>query len=126
MARAETNISNQIRAAASKMGQRLFRNSRGMFWTMDKQRKTRAGLEAPGASDLIGWTQIEITPEMVGKTIAVFTAVEVKTARGSVSDDQQHFIDVVQRAGGIAGVARSEEDAGQIREDSARRMGSLL
>jgi hypothetical protein len=43
-------------------------------------RKARpVAVGVPGMSDLIGWTKIQVTPDMVGKEIAMFTAVEVKT-----------------------------------------------
>ena len=70
----------------------------------------RYGLQ-PGSSDLIGWRTVTITPEMVGTTIAVFTSIEVKTATGRLRPEQQQWLDAVQSAGGIAGVARSVEDA---------------
>jgi hypothetical protein len=43
---------------------------------------------------------------MVGKRIAVFTAVEVKTKTGRVSDEQKRFIKNVNDAGGIAKIER--------------------
>ena len=59
-------------------------------------------LAAPGVSDLIGWTQ--------GR----FVALEVKGPRGRVTDEQAAFIDLVRRSGGLAGVARSVEEARAI------------
>ena len=114
MAKAETNIFKRCQMALSEQGARLFRNSRGMFLTLDGQRKTRAGLEAPGASDGIGWTPVEITPAMVGRRIAVFTAIETKTKSGPVSDEQRNFIEQVLKAGGFAGVARDADEAIKI------------
>jgi hypothetical protein len=73
----------------------------------------RYGLQ-PGSSDLIGWRTVTITPEMVGQQVAVFTSIEVKTATGRVKPEQQQWLDAVQAAGGIAGVARSVEDALRI------------
>ena len=73
-------------------------------------RPLHAGL-CEGSSDLIGWTTVEITPDMVGKRIAVFTAAEVKTANGRASHEQANFIEAVRQAGGIAGIVRSEKDA---------------
>jgi hypothetical protein len=70
----------------------------------------RYGLQ-PGSSDLIGWRTVTITPEMVGQQVAVFTSIEVKTPTGRVKPEQQQWLDAVQAAGGIAGVARSVEDA---------------
>ena len=107
----ESEITNQIRLAVSQIGVVLFRNNRGMFWTLDKKRKTRAGLAAAGSSDLIGWTKVIITADMVGKPVAIFTAIEVKTSIGRVSPDQEKFVGNVRKAGGIAHIARSEEEA---------------
>ena len=69
---------------------------------LDEPRRLHAGL-CVGSSDIIG-----ITPD--GR----FLAVEVKTKTGRVSDEQQRFIDAVRRKGGVAGVARSVEEALQI------------
>lgn len=64
-----------------------------------------------GSSDLICMTPVTITPDMVGQTVGVFTAVEVKTKTGRVSPEQLQFIEAVRAAGGIAGLARSPADA---------------
>lgn len=89
-------------------GVRLFRNNVGMAIQQDG-RRIRYGL-FPGSSDLIGWKSVEITPEMVGRKVAVFTAVEVKTPKGRLSAAQKNFIDVVREHGGIAGVARTKAE----------------
>lgn len=52
-----------------------------------------------------------VTPEMVGQRVAVFTSIEVKTPTGRLRPEQEQWLKVVQAAGGIAGVARSVEDA---------------
>lgn len=75
-----------------------------------KMKPLSAGLSAPGSSDLIGLKRVTITPEMVGKTVAVFTAIEVK-AGSSVRPDQVAFLGKVLRYGGIAGVAYCVDDA---------------
>jgi hypothetical protein len=59
---------------------------------------------------------VVITSDMVGQQLAVFTSIEVKTPTGRVSPQQQAWLGVVQGAGGIAGVARSVEDAVRIIE----------
>jgi hypothetical protein len=104
---------------------RLFRNNVALGWVgsmtkkvfdkviLSNARPLHAGL-CKGSSDLIGWTSVEITPEMVGKKIAVFTAIEVKTNTGRPSKDQLNFIEVVKSSGGFAGVARSEKDIKEI------------
>lgn len=136
MAQAETNIVNTIMMDVSKDGARVFRNVRGGFYPiaaikpiiaaiMAKNlsillalvktlRPLQAGLVIPGASDLIGFTPVIITQEMVGQKIAVFTAIEVKTDTGVVSPDQEKFIRVVLENGGYSGVARNSEMAKKI------------
>lgn len=64
-----------------------------------------------GSSDLIGWRVLTITPDMVGQTVAQFVALEAKTDTGRVSLDQRNFLDVVERAGGLAVVVRSADQA---------------
>jgi dihydroxyacid dehydratase/phosphogluconate dehydratase len=54
---------------------------------------------------------VTITPEMVGQQVAVFASIEVKTPTGRIRPEQQAWLETVQAAGGIAGVARSVEDA---------------
>lgn len=65
-----------------------------------------------GVSDLNGWTTIEITPEMVGKKIAVYTSIETKRTKGGrTSADQEAWIQKVTEAGGIAFVANNAQTA---------------
>lgn len=105
----ESRTSQLIRAAFSKMGARIFRNQTGTYKLADG-RYLSSGL-CPGSSDLIGWAPIVVGPEMVGRTLAVFVAVEVKSARGRITNEQQDFLDTVNAMGGIAFAARSEEEA---------------
>lgn len=114
MAVVETNISKRIQIATSILGARLFRNNRGLFLTLDGLRKVRAGLETDGASDLIGFTPVEITADMVGKTIAVFTTIEVKRPGGSKTKSQKDFVNFVNKQGGLAGFATCESEAVDI------------
>jgi hypothetical protein len=51
---------------------------------------------------------------MVGQKIAVFTAIEVKTPTGKVSEVQENFISLVKKHGGIAAVVRTIDDATEI------------
>ena len=68
---------------------------------------------ARGSADLIGFRTMRITPEMIGRDIAVFASVEVKTDTGTVRSEQQAWLEFVNERGGIACVARSVEDAKQ-------------
>jgi hypothetical protein len=94
----------------STLGARLFRNTIGRFVNADG-RWINYGLANPGGSDLIGWRQIKITHDMVGLTIAQFTAIEVKSASGRLSQHQEAFIEAVNKAGGFAICVRSEGEA---------------
>jgi len=106
----ETAIQQAVRLALSQAGAVVFRNNQGAYQD-DQGRWIKYGVCNPGGSDLIGWTSVTVTPDMVGTTVALFTAVEVKTPTGRVTPAQQNFIDQVNKAGGRAGVARSSEDA---------------
>lgn len=110
MAGKESDINNRCMIEASRCGAVLMKNVRGLFISLCGTRKVKAGLAVNGSSDLIGWKSIVITPDMVGKRVAVYVAAEIKTATGRVSPEQQIFIDNVRKAGGIAGICRSEED----------------
>lgn len=75
-----------------------------------------------GACDLPGWTTITITPEMVGRKVAVFTSIETKrTKGGQASDHQLNWCNQVDQAGGIAGIANSPEAALAIVESWKHR-----
>ena len=108
----EQQIQQHIRLACSTGATRLFRNNTG---TLKDQhgRPVQFGL-CKGSADLIGWRTVTVTPEMVGTTVAVFTSIEVKTATGRLRPEQQQWLEAVQAAGGIAGVARSVEDAQRL------------
>ena len=51
---------------------------------------------------------------MVGKQVAVFASVEVKTDSGRVKPEQQNWLEQVTKAGGLAVVARSPEEAAEF------------
>lgn len=117
----EHAIQNTIRNALAGKGL-IFRANVGQAWVgeaarlpggsvlLKNARPFSTGLPA-GFSDLFGLVPVVITPEMVGQTLAVFTALEVKTAKGRASDQQMAFIRAVNDNGGRAGVVRSAEDA---------------
>lgn len=102
----EAPIQSRVRMKASQIGSRLFRNNRGLFLTLDGKRKVRAGLEVPGASDLIGVTPIIITQEMVGMTLGALTVAEVKDEgwtrpTDERERDQENFIEQMESLGAI-------------------------
>jgi hypothetical protein len=111
VANAETTLQQQIRLAlGTNPDVRAFRNQVGSLPDPRTGRLVTFGL-ARGSADLIGWRTIVVTPDMVGQRIAVFTSIEVKTPTGRVRPEQQAWLDVVLRGGGIAGIARSVTDA---------------
>jgi hypothetical protein len=105
----EQTIQQHIRLACSIGTCRLFRNNTGTLRDING-RPVSFGL-CKGSADLIGWTTLTITPQMVGQQIAVFTSIEVKAATGRIRPEQQQWLNAVQAAGGIAGVARSVGEA---------------
>ena len=108
---AETTLQQRIRLAhGSRTDLRLFRNNCGSLPDPRTGRPVQFGL-ARGSADLIGWRTVVVTPEMVGQRIAVFTSIEVKTPTGRIRPDQQAWLNTVQAAGGIAGIARSVQDS---------------
>jgi hypothetical protein len=106
----EAAIQQQIRLALSRAGSVMHRNNIGAYRD-DQGRVIRYGVGNPGGSDLIGWTPVLITHEMVGGMLGVFTAIEVKAPKGRPTEAQLNFLRQVQLGGGIAGIARSTQDA---------------
>ena len=96
------NVGNGVCGKIKDLGSGQFHVSAG--------RRVQYGL-CPGSSDMIGLTRITITPDMVGTTLAVFTAIEVKTKTGRATPEQELFINFVRQSGGYAGIARSVDDA---------------
>jgi hypothetical protein len=108
----EQAIQQRIRLACSRGRVRLWRNNTGAMRD-ERGQLVRFGL-CPGSADLIGYRSVTVTPDMVGTTLAVFAAVEVKTATGRPTSEQTAFLEHVTAAGGLAGIARSVEDAERI------------
>lgn len=107
----EKTVERKLILHASQIGATLFKNNVGEYRTPDGY-YVRYGL-CKGSSDLIGWMPVTITPDMVGKKVAVFSACEVKkNKRGSyrATKEQKAFIEAVKNAGGFAGVADCEGD----------------
>lgn len=121
----ETNIVQRILLTLGSLPYcRIFRNNTAMGWSGKSYQEgnkrividpfpIHAGL-CTGSSDTIGITTVTVTPEMIGRKIGVFTAIEAKTKTGRTSKEQEQFIAMIQRFGGIAGVARSESEALEI------------
>ena len=105
----ETALLGRLLVRVSRLGARLFRNNVGRLKDA-RGRWVQYGL-CVGSSDLIGYVPVTIRPEHVGQTLAVFLAIECKSATGTLRPEQRQFLTVVQQHGGIVCVARSEADA---------------
>lgn len=127
----ESRILSEVRLAAGEYGLTLWRNNVAQAWTGEAHKITRTGLAkvgpgdvvirnarplhaglCKGSSDLIGLKPMVITEADIGRTVAQFAALEVKSKTGRVSPAQRTFLDFVERAGGLAQVVRSASDLG--------------
>lgn len=123
----ESAAASHIRLEAARQGVDLWRNNVGVCHD-HTGRAIRYGLcnDSPAlakrvkSSDYIGITPVIITPDMVGQTIGVFTAIETKKSdwKFTPSDEralaQNAFHDIVRACGGFAGFARNVDDFKRI------------
>ena len=102
----ETRLRNDVHEALGNEGVVLFRNNVGAAKITDcnchVSRVVKYGVCYPGGADLIGFRPVKITPAMVGKTVAVFVAVETKVKNRQCTPEQRNFLARVREAGGIA------------------------
>jgi hypothetical protein len=108
----EQAIQQQIRLELGQGPVRLWRNNTGALRD-ERGRLVRYGL-CPGSSDLIGLRQLRIKEQHLGLELGVFCALEIKAASGRLSREQRQFLEVISSRGGLAGVARSVEEARAI------------
>ena len=119
----EAAVQQQVRLEASKRGLRLWRNNNGAAMDADG-RQIRYGLANDSASlnkrikshDLIGITPYVVTQDDVGRTIGVFTSLEVKRSdwvyRGTEREvAQRAWMELVLSLGGIS---KFIKDAGEL------------
>lgn len=127
----EKDIQSLIRLRLGRRSDvRLFRNISSMVFvgrviargngtvTLASAHEVHAGLFV-GSSDLIGWKTENLAVltdegKIVPRTVAVFTSIEVKTPKGRTSEEQDVWLNMVRQMGGIAGVARSPEEAERL------------
>lgn len=128
----ETNLVRKIILNASAIGNKLWRQNSGQGWvgksTVIKRRETvflnpgdvvienarpfHSGFV--GQPDAGGWVSVVITPDMVGKTVAIACQVEVKKLDGVEAVAQQKFGEMALEMGVRWGFARSIEDSVRI------------
>ena len=63
-----------------------------------------------GSGDLIGWQETIVTPEMVGKKIAIFTSEEIKSKNDRMSKEQEFWHSAVKNAGGNSNIVKEQKD----------------
>lgn len=111
----------------------LWRLSQGGAMTRGGQ-TYRAGLSVNGASDLIGmltvcdpwgttWEHRDAQGNVIEsgpKPLARFFALEVKTPRGRLTDEQTLFLNLVRSRGGFAACVRSVAEARAALERARR------
>lgn len=125
-----TALCNRILAAVSRTASRLFLNPVGVGVVGKVERINRAGsvyLQAgdyvvrfgqridygltPGSADIIGITPHVVTAADVGRTLGIFTSLEVKHGADRMRPNQQQWASFILANGGIAAEVRSEQDA---------------
>jgi hypothetical protein len=140
----ENTIQRQIWLALGKLSC-LFRVNTGRAWisgngpkgvrrlpdgsvVVTAARSIAMGFSSPsgdtivGAADLAGWTTVKITPEMVGRDVAVYTSIECKNSKGGrATPEQLNWQNQVRNNGGIAGIVNNPDDALLIIDEWKRK-----
>lgn len=123
----EATIQRDAQTALSNGDVRLFRNNVGEAWVgkviyhdafkaiIENPFRVAYGL-APGSSDLIGWRSLLVTPEMIGRRVAVFASLEAKRpGRNAVpSKDQEAWLWQCSEAGALAGIFTNTDEARRV------------
>jgi hypothetical protein len=114
----EGKVSADIALAFGHGDCRLLRNNVGML--RDRTGRPVAyglgsmgGKPFSGSHDWIGWRTVTITPDMVGRRVAIFASIDAKDL-DKPRPKQIIFRDNVLDAGGLAGFAHSVEEARAI------------
>lgn len=140
MATPEGKAKQNVRLRAAQWGARLYTNNTGVaydpsgrpvfFGLGNEGKKDSDSIRTP---DDVGFTVITVTPEMVGKKVAVFTAIDAKKlgfvvkpnyAAGTREYGQQKFFDIVKMHNGIAGFASCSADVDAIYNEFIQKVTS--
>ena len=123
----EAVVQQQVRLAMARLGAQVWRNQSGAM--EDKTgRIVRFGLSNDSAAlnaaiksaDLVGITPMTVQQHHVGRTVGVFTAIEVKrpgwhlTPGDKRGQAQKRFLDIVVGVGGMAGFVTDPADLANI------------
>ena len=107
----ESSILRSIRARMGQLRILVLRYQVGTFIAPDG---SVVHIGEKGVSDLIGIVPHTVTQEDVGKTLGVFTALEVKDAKGKLRREQGPFLNRINELGGLGAVVRSDADAEDV------------
>lgn len=114
----ESTVQRAIRHRLGQLRLPFLRYQVGTFLTMQGD---PIHIGEKGVSDLIGITPHTITQEDVGKTIGVFTALEIKKPKGQTQKDrrenQGNYLRLINRLGGLGAIVKSPEDAEAVTRD---------
>lgn len=123
----ESAVQTQTRLAMARLGALMYRNNIGV--AVDASgRHIRYGIANDSAqlnkqiksSDLLGVMPVIVTPEMVGRTVGVFTALECKSSGWHLTPGdergqaQLRFIELIRSVGGFAGFVTDPADVHRI------------
>ena len=118
--KSEAEVQSIVRLEAARKGIRLYRNNvgagkleNGAFIRWGLANDSAAVNDRLKSSDLIGIRAVQITPDMVGKTIGVFVCRECKREgwvyTGNDEEEAQlRFLHLIRDLGGDAGFATGE------------------
>lgn len=126
----EGKARQNVRLRAAEWGARLYKNNSGVAYDQGGRpvffglgNEGKKGDEDIRTPDDVGFTVVTVTPEMVGKKIAVFTAIDSKKLGFIVKSNytkrtreygQKKFFDIVNNFNGIAGFASCAADVDAI------------
>ena len=118
----ESRLMRDAMVLLSRRGDTVFRNQvgTGVFGrfariegsgdvVVHNARVAQCGL-AVGSADIVGWRPVVVTPDMVGRRVAVFLSIETKAPRGRATEAQKNWAATVREAGGISGIVRKLEE----------------
>lgn len=138
MATPESKASLNVRLEANKQGCRLLKNNTGVaydstnrpvFFGLGNEGKKKQ--DSDRTPDWVGWHNVTITQEMVGKTVPVFLAIDAKKlgfkhkttyAKNTREYGQNKFFQKVINANGVAGFAATAEHVRDIISDFYKRV----
>lgn len=117
----------QARLIMARLGGQIWRNNsgayqdeRGNFIRYGLANESKQQNDKIKSSDLIGITPLLVTPEMVGRWVGIFTALECKPSGWHLTPGnkrgvaQEKFISIVKNVGGFAGFVTDQQDVYRI------------